>query len=456
MPVHVHQPKWAQELWRPHRYKVLYGGRGGGKSYIFADTLLLQGMQRAERILCCRESQSATKESVHHLLTQRIYALGLGGFYKVLENQIRGSNGTTFLYRGLNHNPPALKSTAHITKVWVEEAQAVTEESWQVLTPTIREENSEIWVSFNPGKRSDATSQRFLIHPPENAFIQRVTWRDNPWFPQTLNTERKEDKTKRPDTYAHIWEGDFESAGTLSLIPWLWIEAAVGLADRLNLDVTGRRYAALDVAGAEAGGDANALALRHGISLNALETWNGFDTAQTTQRAIRRAAEFGALDCYYDAIGVGEGITGEWAAMGRRGQRPAGQNWHPWNGAAAALNPDHPLEPGNPNSPKNKDQYENLKAQGWFALRGRFYEAFKATQGLPYDPDGIITLAPNLSNLTPLMRELAQPEQRVSKAGRSRVEKQPAGAPSPNLADAVMMAFWPCNSQAFDWSVMGG
>ena len=446
---HLSQPAWCRELWRPHRYKVLYGGRGGGKSYTVADALLVQGLQQPERILCCREIQGTVRDSVHKLLATRIHALGLDGAYRVLSNEIRGQNGTTFLYRGLRHNAQGLKSTAGLTKVWVEEAQTVTEESWRILIPTVREEQSEIWLTFNPRWRSDATSKRFLLDPPPGAWVQRVTWRENPWFPQTLEAERQEDLAKRPDSYAHIWEGAFEPQGASTLIPFAWIEAAIDLVDDLGVEATGVRLAGLDVAGAGDGGDVNALALRHGVCLAGLESWNGQDTSYTTSYATALATRFGAARGFYDSVGVGAGVTGEWAAMHRRGQVPAGFTWSPWNGGGRVLWPRQSIDPDVPCAPTHGDQFQNLKAQAWVALRNRFYEAAKAREGQGFSPDEVISLAGQLRHLEPLKAELAQVEFTTNAAGRTCINKQGAGGNSPNLADAVVMAFWPTDEATY-------
>jgi phage terminase large subunit len=91
--------------------------------------------------------------------------------------------------------------------VWVEEAQTVSARSWNILIPTIRADESEIWATFNPELDTDDTYQRFVVHPPENAWIQRVTYRDNPWFPVVLEAERLSLKKSDPAEYEHVWEG---------------------------------------------------------------------------------------------------------------------------------------------------------------------------------------------------------------------------------------------------------
>lgn len=203
-------PRWSQPLFKPARYKVLAGGRAGGKSYAVADALLIEGAQSPHRILCAREYQASIKDSVHRLLEDRIDALGLRGVYDVQRDTIIGRNGTTFIFRGVRHNVQSIKSMTGVTRVWVEEAQTVSEESWRILIPTIRDEGSEIWMTLNPGRKEDATSRRFLENPPEGAVVIRVNMDDNPFKPQTVIAERERDRQRLdPATFAHIWEGAY-------------------------------------------------------------------------------------------------------------------------------------------------------------------------------------------------------------------------------------------------------
>ena len=199
-------------LFQPHRYKVAYGGRGSGKSWGFARALLLQASNKPLRILCAREIQRSIRQSVHQLLTDQIQALGLGPFYEVLESEIRGINGSLFSFTGLaNNTVESIKSFEGVQIVWCEEAQTISRKSWDILIPTIRKPDSEIWVSFNPNIDTDNTYQRFVVEPPENAKVVKVNWQDNPWFPQVLEDERQHSLKTNPD-YANIWEGDCKAA----------------------------------------------------------------------------------------------------------------------------------------------------------------------------------------------------------------------------------------------------
>jgi len=200
-------PEKLSILFDKARYKVLYGGRGGAKSWGVARALLILGCKSTLRILCAREFQTSIKDSVHKLLSDQIYSLGLESFYEVTQNSIRGKNGSEFSFVGLKNNIANVKSYEGVDICWVEEAQTTSRASWNILIPTIRKEGSEIWVTFNPELESDETFQRFVVSPPEGALVQKINWSDNPWFPETLNLEREALKNRDPEAYNTVWEG---------------------------------------------------------------------------------------------------------------------------------------------------------------------------------------------------------------------------------------------------------
>jgi phage terminase large subunit len=189
------------------RYRVLWGGRGGAKSWGVARALLIKGAKSQLRILCAREFQTSIKDSVHKLLCDQIYELSLQGFYEITQNSIRGKNGTEFAFIGLKNNIANVKSIEGIDIAWVEEAQTTSRVSWNTLIPTIRKQDSEIWVTFNPELETDETYQRFIVKPPDSAVIQKINWNDNPWFPETLALEKDALKSRDPSAYQTVWEG---------------------------------------------------------------------------------------------------------------------------------------------------------------------------------------------------------------------------------------------------------
>lgn len=200
-------PQKLSILFDPARYKVLYGGRGGAKSWGVARALLIIGARQTTRILCAREFQTSIKDSVHKLLSDQIFALGLQDFYEITQTAIRGKNGTEFSFAGLKNNVANIKSYEGCDIAWVEEAQTTSKMSWNVLIPTIRKEGSEIWITFNPELESDETYKRFVVNPPENSIVQRVNWSDNPWFPETLRLEKDALFARDREAYNTIWEG---------------------------------------------------------------------------------------------------------------------------------------------------------------------------------------------------------------------------------------------------------
>lgn len=200
-------PVKLEGLFKKSRYKVLFGGRGGAKSWGIARALLIKGAKDPIRILCAREFQTSIKDSVHKLLCDQIESLGLLSFYEITQTSIRGRNGTEFSFVGLKNNVANIKSYEGVDICWVEEAQTTSRLSWNVLIPTIRKEGSEIWISFNPELETDETYQRFVANPPQDCITMKVNWYDNPWFPETLRQEKDALKARDEEAYNQVWEG---------------------------------------------------------------------------------------------------------------------------------------------------------------------------------------------------------------------------------------------------------
>lgn len=201
-------PKKLGFLFDKYRYKVLYGGRGSGKSWSVAIALILMAMQKPMRVLCAREFQNSITDSVHALLADQIKKMNLEAFFEVQNTTIKGVNGSEFLFAGLKHNITKIKSFEGVDVCWVEEAQTVSKSSWDVLIPTIRKDGSEIWITFNPELDTDETYKRFVVSPPMSAKVVKVNWQDNPWFPDVLREEKDDLKAKDMDAYLNVWEGN--------------------------------------------------------------------------------------------------------------------------------------------------------------------------------------------------------------------------------------------------------
>lgn len=197
-------------LFDDYRYKVLYGGRAGLKSWSIARALILNSVNKAPyRVLCTREFQNSIKESVFKLLVDQIEAMGLTNYFKITNNEISNKWGSQFIFTGLHNNVTKIKSMEGIDAVWVEEGETVTENSWSILIPTIRKPGSEIWISFNPFQEEDPTYQRFIVNTPPNAIVIKTNWADNPWLSAEVLAEKDYLKEVDYDSYLYVWEGEF-------------------------------------------------------------------------------------------------------------------------------------------------------------------------------------------------------------------------------------------------------
>ena len=223
-------PAAFAELFEPYRWKVFYGGRGGGKSRSFARALLIIGTQRPVRVLCAREIQLSIRDSVKRLLDDEIRRLGLADFYSSTDAEIRGANGSLFIFAGLRAAPEKIKSYEGLTHCWIEEAETVSERSLDLIGPTMRAPGSEIWISFNPDRATAPVWRRFVVQAPPGALVRKVGWRDNPWFPEELRKEMEHCRATDPARWAHVWEGEprlvanpgcYPTASTLAAAPVL-------------------------------------------------------------------------------------------------------------------------------------------------------------------------------------------------------------------------------------------
>ena len=216
--INTELPEKMQCIWQPMRYKVFWGGRGGGKSWGVARTLVGLAASKKLRILCSREFQNSIKESVHQLIEKQIGELDLRSHFDVQRDTVLcPSTGSEFIFIGMHLNPDKVKSYEDVDVCWVEEADKVTRTSWKALTPTIRKPapggpfgaGAEIWVTFNPHLAEDETYQRFVVKPRRNSFVVNINYFDNPWFwaNKNLVEEMEQDREEDTDNYLHVWEG---------------------------------------------------------------------------------------------------------------------------------------------------------------------------------------------------------------------------------------------------------
>lgn len=203
----------------PAMYRGAWGGRGSGKTRTFATMAAVHGARCASAgqdgvIVCGREFMNSLADSSFAEVKAGIQSNDwLTSQYDVGEKYIRTRDGRIdFAFAGLRHNLNSLKSTSRIRLLWIDEAEPNSETAWQTIDPTVREEEAEIWVTWNPESEKSPTHKRFREKPPPFSKIVEMNWRDNPWFPSTLNVKRLNDQVARPEQYDHIWEGGFRTA----------------------------------------------------------------------------------------------------------------------------------------------------------------------------------------------------------------------------------------------------
>lgn len=205
-------PPAFRELWEPKRYSVWYGGRGAAKSWSIARVLLVMAYEAPLRILCCREIQGSIRESAYRLLADQINLLELDDHFDIASDSITGRNGSRFFFEGLRYNASKIRSYEGCDVVWCEEAQSISELSWETLIPTIRKAGSRFYISFNPLTADDPVFKRFCENTRPDAIMRKVSYRDNPFMSPEAEAERLWLQKTDPDAYMHVWEGQPRTA----------------------------------------------------------------------------------------------------------------------------------------------------------------------------------------------------------------------------------------------------
>lgn len=432
-------------LLQPKRFKVYYGGRGAAKSMAFAAVLVLDCHRSGCKVLCAREYQNSMDDSVYSLIVDQIYQQGLERYFDIQATAIyHRLNGGCFRFIGLARNIQSIKSKFGYNRCWVEEAETISEKSWRYLIPTLRLEDSEVWVSFNPEEEDSATFKLFIkpfaheltesgVYEDSEYYVRKVSWRDNPWFPEVLRAEMERDKARNLKRYLHIWEGELFAEYEDSVIEPEWVEAAIDAHLKLGIKPRGERVIGFDPA--DSGKDAKAICKRQGVVVEDVYGWTDGDVSEAIGRLWQASWDYRADLIVFDSLGVGAAVkVGLQEHIGNRkmlvnGFDAGGSPFGAYSGRPA------------------KDVFRNKRAQFWWVLRDRFEATYRAVvKGEYVDPDTIISLSSTMPQLAKLKAELIR-QQRKRGGGStiiqliSKDEMRAKGVPSPNLADALMMSF---------------
>jgi len=210
------------------RHKIIVGGRGKGASWSIARSLIVKGMSTPSFIVCVREIQKTIAHSVKKLLDDTIKFFNLEFFYKSTNSDIKGLNGTHFIFHGLrDFNADNIKSLEGADDCWIAEAQSISRDSINILRPTIRKDGATIWWDFNPRYETDPIWIDYILNDDPNAEVLWLNWRDNPWFTKSLKMEKESDYSRNEEEARHIWEGELRNAGDTFVCPPELVDVAI-------------------------------------------------------------------------------------------------------------------------------------------------------------------------------------------------------------------------------------
>lgn len=433
---------------RPVRNRVLYGGRASSKSWDAAGFATYLASNARLRFLCVRQFQNKIEESVYTLLKHQIDRFGLTRQFRVLDNKIIGrKTGSEFLFYGLWRSIDEIKSLEGIDVLWIEEGHNLTEEQWKILEATIRKQGSQVWIVFNPRLATDFAYKRFVTNPPPGTLVRRINYDENSFLSETMRDVIAAAKEEDEDEYAHIYLGVPKDDDDNSIIKRSWVMAAIDAHKVLGLEASGRKRIGFDVA--DGGADKCANVYAHGSVVSWADLWKaGEDELLKSCTRVWNAARERSASVTYDSIGVGASAGAKFGELndtiidGRI-------QYDKFNAGGAVFDPEHEYQP----KVKNKDMFLNLKAQAWWMTADRFRNTYNAVRkGEKFADDELISIASDTPYLDQLIDELATPKRDYDNNGKVKVESKkdlakanrPGGpVPSPNLADAFVMAFAP-------------
>ena len=288
------------------RYKGAYGGRGSGKSHFFAELAVYRCvLDVGMRLVCVREVQKSLRESVKLLVEDKIRALGVEPLFKILHDRIESPGDGIILFQGMaDHTAESIKSLEGFHIAYVEEAQTFTARSLELLRPTIRKPDSELWFSWNPRSASDPVDAFFRgMEPPPDSVIVRTSYRHNPFFPEVLEEERVFDERVNRHRYGHIWLGEYEPMA----IGAIWDRLTIHEGRRDDIPDLGRVVVAVDPAVSEGASDHGIIVCAEGADGRGYVLADGSMKGTPRQWAGRAVALFDKYEADAIVIEINQG-----------------------------------------------------------------------------------------------------------------------------------------------------
>lgn len=438
------------------RFIGLIGGRGSGKSEGESQKCVAKMHDNGEKVACFREFQNSIDDSVYSSLEGYIGKWNMSGF-KCNNGHIKHASGGEAKFRGIARNPDSIKSMNGFKTFWVEEAQASSENSLKLLTPTMREEGGQIVFTANPGSSEDPFSKRFItpfksdldandIFEDNLHLIVKINWRDNPWFPESLNQERMWDYEHLPRAlYDHIWEGEFNDSIDNALVMAEWFDACIDAHLKIDgFNLTGNKKLTHDPS--DLGKDPKAIAIRHGNVFTHIEERADLDVNDGCDWATGLAIEHNVDIFEWDVGGMGTGLR----RQVNESLDSTSIDVYQFNGGSSVDRPEERYESSissNIHKEKtNKEVFRNLRAQCYASVRDRVYMTYRAVKyGEECDPERLISFSSEIKHLSKLRSELCRIPIKPNGSGLFELYtkeqmRRMFKLASPNLSDAVMMS----------------
>jgi len=433
-------------FWREHKsIKLLYGGRDSSKTKDTALYLVALASNCGIRVMCARQFQNRIEQSVYTEIKWAIERLGVESIFTVLNNSIIcNRTGSEFFFYGIRRNLSDIKGTADIDILWIEEGEDLTKEQFELIEPTVRKDGSMIIILFNPFLVTDYVWSNLVLSQREDILRQHINYNNNPFLSDKSKKRIENMKRDDYDSYLHIYEGEPKQDDNDSIIKRKWLNACVDAHIKLGIDPTGNKQIGYDVA--DDGEDLNAYVMVNGCLLEEVNSWRGAEDElyESSQKVYVKAIENNAW-VVYDANGVGAGCGSNFKQMNLKSRRSV---WYEgFDSAGGVYDPNKLYKiSGADTQMKNKDYFENIKAQAWWEFADRCKDTYRAVvHGDKVDVDNIICISPEVNDLQKLITELSTPRKKKSGRLRNMTEKKTdlkkRGIKSPNLADATIMAF---------------
>ena len=436
-----YETKWARNY-------VLYGGRGSSKTYHTAAFCVFLACNFRIKFLCVRQFQNRISDSVKTVIEECIYKLGIQSEFRITDTEIEHrTTGATFAFLGIQRNLKEIKGIAGVEILWIEEAEDLSQEQWEILEPTVRAQSSKIFIVFNPRFATDFVYKRFVVNPPEDTVVRKINYDENPYLSQTMLKIIANAKRDDYENYLHIYEGMPRDNDDAAVIKRSHLLAAIGAHEKLGIEISGARRIGFDVA--DAGEDFCASVASYGPLSYWSDLWKGKEDEllQSCTRVWSTARERQS-SIVYDAIGVGATAGAKFNEL--NAQNGFNVEHQKFFAGGQVFKPDSFYDPVS--KVRNKDYFSNVKAQAWWLVADRLRNTYNAIQnGQSFDMEEMLFIDAAMPNLDKLVDELSTPKRDYDLAGRVKVESKKdldkRDVASPNLADAYIMANLPGQMQ---------